>query len=89
MGGCVSKKDRNKKTIQGNTSRGGAYVINNKKFVKDALKEHNFYRKNHGVHTLKLNKTLCNTAQRWAEQIAETNNFEHSNNTYNGQSLGK
>ena len=37
----------------------------------------------------KLNKDLCNLAQEWAEKIANTGKFEHSNNRYLNQSLGK
>jgi uncharacterized protein YkwD len=57
-------------------------------FVKDALDEHNRLRRMHGVPYLKLNRELCNIAQEWAEKVASTGKFEHSNNKYDGQSLG-
>jgi uncharacterized protein YkwD len=57
-------------------------------FVKDALDEHNRLRRTHGVAYLKLNRQLCSIAQEWAEKIASTGKFEHSNNKYDGQSLG-
>jgi hypothetical protein len=40
------------------------------------------------VAHFKLNKDLCNLAQEWAEKIALTGKFEHSNNRYLNQSLG-
>jgi uncharacterized protein YkwD len=75
------------------------FVINSKKgnnsstrqkvpFVKEALDEHNSLRGVHCVQELKLNRDLCSIAQKWAETIAETGAFEHSNNKYLGQSLG-
>ncbi len=42
----------------------------------------------HDVPYLKLNRELCNIAQEWAEKIANTGKFEHSNNKFEGQSLG-
>lgn len=63
-------------------------VVRNKQFILDALENHNKYRSFHRTNKLKLNNDLCNIAQQWAERIASTNNFEHSNNTYLNQSLG-
>ncbi len=61
----------------------------NSNYVKDALDAHNNYRGVHQAAKLKLNNELNTIAQQWAETIARTNNFEHSNNNYLGQSLGK
>ena len=63
--------------------------MDNKKFVRDSLEAHNKYRAAHNAPKLKLNNELNRTAQSWADHIARTNNFEHSNNTYSGQSLGE
>jgi uncharacterized protein YkwD len=60
----------------------------NNNYVKDALDAHNTYRGVHQAGKLKLNNELNTIAQQWAETIAKTNNFEHSNNNYLGQSLG-
>jgi uncharacterized protein YkwD len=64
-------------------------IVNNKQFTRDALDSHNNYRNLHGVNRLKLNHELSQIAQQWAERIASTNTFEHSNNMYLGQSLGE
>ena len=64
-------------------------VVDNKQFINEAFDSHNRYRTVHGSNKTKLNKELCKIAQLWAERIASTNSFEHSNNTYLGQSLGK
>jgi len=61
----------------------------NKVYIKNALECHNHYRGIHNASKLKLNNELCSIAQTWAETIAKTNNFEHSNNNYLGQSLGE
>lgn len=68
---------------------GVIFVPNNKQFVKDALESHNYFREKHSVHKLKLNPELCQIAQSWAERIARTNTFEHSQNSFNNQSLGE
>lgn len=41
-------------------------VENNEKFQLDCLNAHNEYRRKHGVEPLKLNPTLSNFAQNWA-----------------------
>jgi uncharacterized protein YkwD len=69
-------------------SYNGVLVVDNKNFTNEALDSHNRYRLMHGSNKLRLNKELCKTAQQWAERIASTSSFEHSNNTYLGQSLG-
>lgn len=43
----------------------------------------------HSATRLKLNDEMCHIAQAWAERIARTNTFEHSQNMYAGQSLGE
>ena len=86
--GCINSK----KSGKGNKQPGGSGVAHdnnaNKQFIRDAFEAHNKYRTSHNATKLKLNADLCKTAQLWAEHIASTNNFEHSNNTYMGQSLG-
>ena len=36
-----------------------------------------------------LSKDLCNIAQKYAETLARTGNFEHSNGEYKGDNMGE
>ncbi|CAF0790997.1 unnamed protein product [Didymodactylos carnosus] len=56
---------------------------------KNALRQHNIFRRRHCVSALKLNNTLNSIAQRYANKLANTNTFVHSNNKLNGQRLGE
>lgn len=58
-------------------------------FQKAALEAHNKYRKKHHVGNLVLNDELCEIAQRYAEYMARTGNFAHSNGQYNGDNMGE
>ena len=49
-----------------------------KRFIEDALKSHNDYRKRHGVPPLKHNEDISKIAQSWANHIAKNNSFQHS-----------
>ena len=65
-------------------------MADNRKFVDDALKAHNAYRARHQVSALKLEKEITAIAQRWAEHLASTGTFQHSNNrVYKGENLGE
>jgi len=44
-------------------------------FINTCLKEHNKHRSDHGVNPLTHNKEISTMAQKWAEEIAKTNNF--------------
>ncbi len=61
----------------------------NKQFIREALESHNQIRSLHQANKLKVNNELNKLAQIWAEHIADTNKFEHSNHSYLGQSLGE
>jgi uncharacterized protein YkwD len=82
---CKPKDNKDKKSKNSRNDKNDS----NKNYVKNALDNHNNYRGTHQAQKLKLNNELCSIAQQWAETIAKTNNFEHSNNNYLGQSLGE
>jgi uncharacterized protein YkwD len=65
------------------------YIPKNKQFIKEALETHNQIRVLHQASKLKINNDLTKMAQQWAEHIATTKKFEHSNNSFLGQSLGE
>ena len=56
-------------------------------FRAAALKQHNVYRAKHGVPPLVLSSQLNDVAQRYAEQLARTNQLVHSDNTQLGENL--
>jgi len=57
------------------------------KFETDALETHNKYRARHNVVPLELSKELCEKAQDYAEELAESNVFEHSGDPIYGENL--
>lgn len=67
----------------------GTLVPKNKQFIREALESHNQIRAVHQANKLKVNNELNKLAQIWAEHIANSNKFEHSNHSYLGQSLGE
>jgi len=56
-------------------------------FQITALAAHNKYRNIHGVQQLQLDVKLCKLAQCYAEQLANTNKFEHSGDCMYGENL--
>ena len=64
-------------------------TISGNDFQQSALEAHNRYRQRHHVGKLVLSKDLCNIAQRYAENMARTGNFSHSNGKYNGKNMGE
>ena len=80
--------DNNKKNTNTNNYEKTGTITGNE-FQQSALEAHNKYRRKHHVGDLKLNKELCNIAQRYAETIARTSNFSHSNAKFNGKNMGE
>lgn len=60
-----------------------------KKFIRDAVHAHNKHRKVHDAPALKHNKQLSKIAQQWANNLASSGKFEHSNNELKGEKLGE
>ena len=58
-------------------------------FQQSALEAHNKYRKKHHVGNLVLNDELCDIAQKYAESMARSGNFAHSNGKYHGKNMGE
>lgn len=62
---------------------------NLKEFINDAVNAHNDLRKKHGVPSVKHSKDLSDYAQKWAEHMASTSSFGHSNCTLKSDRLGE
>nr|XP_022326648.1 cell wall protein PRY3-like isoform X2 [Crassostrea virginica] len=62
---------------------------NDERFTDDVIRYHNDYRKKHGVQPLTHSPELSAQAQRWAEVLAQTNTFKHSNASIRGEKLGE
>lgn len=60
-----------------------------KAFIDECVKAHNTYRKKHGVSSLSHAKDLSAFAQKWAEHLAATNSFQHSDCMHKGDRLGE
>ncbi|XP_062571774.1 uncharacterized protein LOC134233787, partial [Saccostrea cucullata] len=60
-----------------------------KEFIDECVKVHNKYRKKHGVSSLTHAKDLSAFAQKWAEHLAATNSFQHSDCMHKGERLGE
>ncbi|XP_072016718.1 uncharacterized protein [Amphiura filiformis] len=58
-----------------------------KAFQKESLVAHNKARDKHGVPHLKLNEELNSHAQKWADHLASTNAFKHSENHAFGENI--
>ena len=51
---------------------------------------HNSYCSKHGVSNLKLNKEITAMAQRWADHLASTGTFSHSQDrNFKGDKMGE
>ena len=84
-----NNKNINNNKVNINNNQQKKEIISGNSFQKEALDTHNNYRKKHHANNLVLNKDLCNIAQKYAEYLAKTGNFEHSSNSYNGNPLGE
>ena len=56
-------------------------------FQNMMLQQHNYFRAFHSVQPLTINPTISQIAQRWANQLAATYQFRHSNAPDLGESL--
>jgi uncharacterized protein YkwD len=56
---------------------------------QEALTAHNQYRQKHRAPPLKLNIELNEIAQRYAEELAAKDLFQHSQNTWKGENIGE
>jgi len=56
-------------------------------FERSALLCHNKYRVRHGVSLLQLDRKLCCHAQQYADTLANTDTFQHSNDPLYGENL--
>jgi len=80
---------KNDKTTDYGYEKKKSTSIAGTEFQKTALEAHNKYRKKHHVGNLVLNEELCEIAQKYAEYMARTGNFAHSNGKYNGKNMGE
>ena len=72
-----------------NTTTNKTESISGTEFQNSALEAHNNYRAKHHVGKLVLNKELCDIAQSYAEELARTGNFAHSNGSFHGDNMGE
>ena len=64
--------------------------MSDKKFIEEALKVHNEYRKRHQVPPLKHVSDISKIAQKWADHLASTDTFQHSRDrNYKSEQLGE
>jgi len=56
-------------------------------YQRSALLCHNKYRVRHGVSLLQLDSQLCSHAQQYADTLAATDTFQHSNDPLYGENL--
>ena len=58
-------------------SENNEVIIESISFIKEALDNHNKYRKILGLNELKLNYELCELAQKYADKCAEMESMDH------------
>ncbi|XP_071097472.1 uncharacterized protein [Haliotis cracherodii] len=63
--------------------------MSDRKFIDEVVKAHNEYRSRHQAPSLSHSKDLSSTAQKWADHLALTNTFQHSNASLKGEPLGE
>ncbi|KAK6196095.1 hypothetical protein SNE40_001386 [Patella caerulea] len=64
-------------------------TVMDRKFIDEVVAAHNAYRSCHQAGPLSQSRELSITAQKWADQLASTNSFQHSNSSHRGQPLGE
>lgn len=96
MGCCCSQffKGKDKKRDSSSSSSGSSQERSKKPqsikaFIDECVKVHNTYRKKHGVSSLSHAKDLSAFAQKWAEHLAASNSFQHSDCMLKGDRLGE
>lgn len=72
-----------------NTSGNNGNIIEINSFFKEALANHNKYRKIYGSKELKLNFDLCELAQKYAEKCAERESLDHFPFLFNGNIISE
>lgn len=60
-----------------------------KTFIDEIVKSHNEYRKRHQADSLSHSRELSAQAQKWADHLAATGTFQHSNVSIKGEKLGE
>lgn len=58
-------------------------------FIADTIKVHNDYRDKHGTPHVTHAQDLSDYAQKWAEHLAKTGKFDHSDCQHNGGRIGE
>lgn len=58
-------------------------------FQQEGLIMHNKYREAHHAPEIKLNKELCEIAQKYAEHLVEINTMTHSHARFKGAAMGE
>ncbi|XP_037514514.1 uncharacterized protein LOC119390880 [Rhipicephalus sanguineus] len=58
-----------------------------RKVQHQARKQHNYYRRLHGVPDLKESEELNRYAQAWAERLAKTGQFKHRSKSPYGENI--
>jgi len=72
---------------QASKSTKGSDKFDKSKFKQEGLDKHNAYRKLHNVGSLKWDDRCAKHAQSYAEELARTNKFGHSNEAEFGENL--
>ena len=78
----INENNINEKNINKNN-------INENNITDIALKKHNELRKIYEVEPLNLNNELCELAQKYAEECAETESLDHIPYFYKGSIIGE
>ena len=58
-------------------------------FQQEGLRMHNKYREAHHAPEIKLNKELCEIAQKYADHLVEINVMQHSHARFKGTAMGE
>ena len=67
--------------------RASDFTADQRQMQDQALKAHNLFRTRHCVPSLVLDEDLNRSAQQYAEQLAQSNRFEHSDAAEYGENL--